>query len=112
VDFAIANWRTPTAQPAALPVAIPLGIAISRPGDLAEWLVKQVGFKLCPAKCRAMQDKMNSWSWAGCVLHRKEIIDWFVGQAKAHKVKLSSDDALGLLKAGIREMMKRRNQLR
>ena len=74
---------------------------IVAPGDLAEWLVKQAGFPICPQKCRAFQSQMNQWGWLGCLTtHRQEIIDWFVARAGEHKVVLSSDDAWGLMKAG------------
>jgi len=51
---------------------------------------------------------MNAWGWYACITHRKEIIEWFVGQAANHNVKISSGDAVGLFKAGIALALKQR----
>lgn len=74
------------------------------PGAFAEWLIHQIGFEMSPTcACRAKRNEMDRNGWVWCVRHSAEIIDWFVGQAKAHKVKLSRDDAVGLFKAGIKQ---------
>jgi len=93
-------------EPAQAPPARPY---IPQPGDMVAMLLQSLGFaKHASCGCEGMKGRMNRLGWLGCWRQRDELVAWFVEQARKVNVEVKRENVLGLFRAALFELWRRR----
>lgn len=74
------------------------------PGSAFALAIKKITGAIPCARCNQRIRVMNDWGWFKCWQNRRIIASWLAEEAHRRGHQITSDSAVGLLKAVIREI--------